>query len=890
MKSQLNKYRRYTISDYLINTTKFKDYLNFCLEHNLKNEKKYLMDNILRNLQLKENSEKPKILTELRKLSTLIIIFSDFEVELLFQMNYLIFNPESQKKIFLEVQDYLNKNTDEKINSDIKRYINNKYYFWMLKLANQNFSSVNEIKETILIDKEVKESVDNLFKYLSEINSNNFETKKQNEQSFIIKIHYELSLYFYFKNEHNKAYKLLISLVNYYDKYINKYASDIKNNEKKIFYFDIKNVKELIKYYEINDNQSENMYIDLNENDKNNNIFNEEDIINFENIITEDLNKYKNEIDNTKKSFKEKLQISNSTSLKEIDYNNKNCINTFMNCLKISEFLCYNSTEDYSYYKYAYDYINTFQNKLDEKIKINNNRKDDNDLQYIKGEIFFLIGLLFLIDKVNSKKDKLDKTFFNNLANFISTKRLTSNLRLSGLLHSFIINFSHNVKRICSYFSGFVEFFADKSLHYNEETINQIVFIDKIMKIIHDIMDKKNEPNFSLEKGATITFDESFHLQLINIFLFWLSPKEDLSGAEDQKKLTNKKPKKKILNFLPTNNILFILIESLQNWEFLKIIKIIYSNVLKTIINYKYLKNLDFNSDLLENIYLTKAKIFKVNTLFDDVIKGLKLIVDEIIYDANIQLVFKEKEKKEEYEIKEENINLYIKTLFNLIIKIENKIQKIENNMQSKEKQNKSINDIINIKKNNFLFSYFYSKEIILAKNNTEIKTAIINGIDFFNYSINNFRINYMKLDLMNDNIKLKKHYDTFKLIIEQDALYQIIICFIKEKKFLESIILIQYSKKFDKKLAFKLLKNMFEKNDFINFDNLKFIWKISLFEYLANYYSQNNNFEAVNKINTLIKRISNHQYFKGHSIRKHFKIMNFFNFLDYLNNTKYNI
>ena len=147
-----------------------------------------------------------------------------------------------------------------------------------------------------------------------------------------------------------------------------------------------------------------------------------------------------------------------------------------------------------------------------------------------------------------------------------------------------------------------------------------------------------------------------------------------------------------------------------------------------------------------------------------------------------------------------------------------------------------------------------------------------------------------MKLDLMNDNIKLKKFYDSFKLIIEQDALYQIIICFIKEKKFLESIILIQYSKKFDKKLAFKLLQNMFEKNDFINIDNLKFIWKISLFEHLANYYSQNNNFEVVDKINTLIKRISNHQYFKGHSIRKHFKIMNFFNFLDYLNNTKYNI
>ena len=49
-------------------------------------------------------------------------------------------------------------------------------------------------------------------------------------------------------------------------------------------------------------------------------------------------------------------------------------------------------------------------------------------------------------------------------------------------------------------------------------------------------------------------------------------------------------------------------------------------------------------------------------------------------------------------------------------------------------------------------------------------------------------------------------------------------------------------------------------------------------------------NLEAVNKINALIKRISNHQYFKGHPIRKNFKILNFFNFLDFLNNTNYNI
>ena len=144
MKSQLNKYRQYTISDYLINTDKFKDYLKFCLKYDLKNEKKYLMDNLLRTLQFKENCGNQKLLSELRKLSTLIIIFSDFEVELLFTVNYLIFNPDIQKKIFYEVRDYLNRDENGN-NEEIKNYMNIKFYFWILKLSNQNFSSINTL-------------------------------------------------------------------------------------------------------------------------------------------------------------------------------------------------------------------------------------------------------------------------------------------------------------------------------------------------------------------------------------------------------------------------------------------------------------------------------------------------------------------------------------------------------------------------------------------------------------------------------------------------------------------------------------------------------------------------------------------------------------------------
>ena len=893
MKSQLNKYRQYTISDYLINTDLFKDYLHFCLEHNLKREKKYLMDNLLRNLQIKEKCGNQKLLSELRKLCMLLIIFSDFEVELLFEMNYLIFNPEFQKKIFYEVKEYLNNNNNGNDNNEIKTYINNKFYYWLLKLSNQNFSSINEIKDTILVEKEVKEGIDNLLKYINNINIDIFNTKKQNEQIFIIKIIYELSLYKYFKGEDKKTYKFLNTLVTYYDKFIQKSSDNIDaNKENKIFYFDINDVKALIKYYENNENEKENnMIIDRNENDDN--IFDIDDINNYENILSEDFDIYKNEIDKAKNNYNDILQLNNTNSLNEIDYNNKINIDSILGCLKLSEYLIYKANEDYSYYKMAYDYANVLQNKLDEKIK-NNNRNNDNDLKKIKKELFYHKNFLDLIDKVSNKKEKLDKSFLENLADFISKNALSENLRLNGLIHSYITNFGQSLKRNCTYFSQFMEFFVDKNNGYKKVFINQIVFIDKIMKLFYEISETKNKQTYPFDKEPIVNFDENFHLELIKIFLYWLSPKDDIieSQSGDLKKSSNKKSKRKYLKYCPSQNILFILIESLQNWEFLKILKIIYLHVLKLLINFKNFQNLEFPNDLLETIYQTKSRVFKINSLFDDIIKNFRVIVDETNYSFNIKLKFKEKEKLTDYGIKEENINLYIKTLFNLIQKIDKKILYLEqiSQYQINDNDKNNFNDIIDSKKHQFLFSFFYSKEINIKNNKNEIKKAIIFGIDYFKCLIYNYKNQYMKLDLMNDSIKLKKNYEMFKLSLDQDVLYQLIICFIKEKKFLESIILIQYSKKFDKNLVYKLLKNMCEKNDFINFDNLKYIWKITIFEYLSNFYYSMNNIEAINKINALIKRISNHQYFKGHSIRKNFKILNFFNFLDYLNNIKYNI
>ena len=195
MKSQLNKYRQYTISDYLLNIDKFKEYLQFCEKNNLIKEKKYIMENLFRTLQLKENCGNEKLLSELRRLCVLLIIFSDFEIELLFDLEY--FNPDIQKKVFNEIQNYFNIYDNN--NEEMKIYISYKYYFWLLKLQNQNFVSRNEFKINSTLEKEVKESIEKLINYIN-IEKYIFNEKKKNEKLLILKIIYELSLYFYFKD------------------------------------------------------------------------------------------------------------------------------------------------------------------------------------------------------------------------------------------------------------------------------------------------------------------------------------------------------------------------------------------------------------------------------------------------------------------------------------------------------------------------------------------------------------------------------------------------------------------------------------------------------------------------------------------------------------------
>ena len=931
IKSQLNKFRQYTISDYLLNMAKFKDYLKFCQQNNLKKEKKYIIENLFRTLQFKENCGNSKLLSELKKLCISTIIFSDFEIELLFDLE--CFNPGMQKNVFYEIQNYLNKadeNGSDNISDEIKTIINYKFNYWMLKLQNQNLISINEVKDSILMEKEVVESVEKLTNYINN-EKDSYKDKSKNEKIFIIKIIYELVLYYYFKNDNEKSFQFLNNLICYYKDFVETY--NINSNKDKLFYFNIEKIKYLYNYIEktlkkninkndliIETNNNNNLIIDDNDNDNdnNNNLFITDAINNYENVIKDDYNKYKNDIDKTNKEYIEKIASNNENSLNSCELSNKNCVNSLMTCLKITEFLVNLTLEDFSKYNIGINFLNSLKSKAELKIQTNTIRKEENDLQYIKKEIYFYSIMFQLIEYMINNTEKLPTVFFKNLSEYITNNTLTGNLRISGLIHSNLINFALNIKTFHSYFNAFMTFFNGKASVYKKETINQITFIGKVVEIIYQIMEMKKTIHLPLDKEIIVNINENLHIELINIFLYWLSIDIDDPNAEDIKadsSNTNTNMKKS-LKYNPSINIIYILLESLRNILYLKIYRVIVSNVLEFLVSKKHLNEVENKSDIFEYIYEIKARLFKINNIFDGVVRNIKVIVDETIYYINLKVNFIESAHQEQYLIKNDCLDFHIKTLFEIIKKIDKKIymydsfQKINelnynNNMNNNPNTNiiidnteminqetKNYNDILSNKKDQFLTSFYYILEVNTLKherNDNEVKMTIINGINYLQFSMEQFKLSYMKNDLMNDFAKIKKNYEAFKSSLNQDILYQLILCFVKQKRYLEGVILIQYSKKFESVVAYKLLKNICEKNEFIKIECFKYIWKMCLFEYLANSFYNSNNHDALAKIKTLIKRVSNHQFFKGHLLRKNFKIVNFFDFLDYLNNIKYN-
>lgn len=881
MKNLLNKYRQYTLTDYLLKPEIFKEYLEFCKTNNLSKEKKYIFENLFLTLQYKDNSGNEKLISELQKLIFEVIIYSDFEMELLFESE--LFNPELQKKLFKEFQKYINKNENLEYSEEQVQYIKYKINYWKLKIQNLYMISLYDKKESILEGNEIRESFDDLIKYINIFKEKDgINNENKNKKCFLLKILYEVCIYSYFKQGNNFLIYLEL-LIQYYNAFVKIYPNDKKN-----LYFDIYQMILLSKYFSkyekikgINIVIKEEKQINISEENQpfiNEDLFALNDINNCDNVLYDDYNNFKDEIDKTKNLYFENLNLNNNDALNNCDINNKNWSNSFSNCINISKLYIDKTLDNYIYYNIGEKFVNSIL------AKIKNYKGDNNDIQYIKKEITYYAKFFDIAENIIKNESKLKKNYFVDFSNYMAENSLTDNLRLSGLIHCYMINFEQNSKTLKKYLEGCIDFIKNENKIYGIEVINQIQFILIIFKIFYSFSESKDKWSFDKENKISIT--EELSIQMVSLFVYWLN--YDDSSIEE-----NKKGKRKNLKFNTTENIIFIMIESLKNIEHLKILKIIICKVIFFLVYTKHLNENEQTNELFDYIYQTNPKLFMIDKYFDCIMKNIKMKVNDDSYLINLKFDFMGLENKNEYSYNIDLLNFYITNLFQALKILNNKIHKYEslqkNNYYTELNQNLIdyyTSEITNIKKEKFYISFFYMYEADVS--DKEVKEAIINGINYLQHSIKDFKIEYMKNDLMNDNTKAKKLYPTFKSKIKQEILYQLILCFVKYKKNLEALILMQYIKNFDTDFAYKLLQNIRDKKEFINIDSLKYIWKIVIFEYLGYYFNKIMNTEALSKIKNLIGRASNHQYFKGHPLRKNFKIVNFFNFLDYLNNIKY--
>ena len=770
-------------------------------------EKKYIMTKIVNVVNDKSNSKNQNIINEMTNLCILAIIFSDFEIELFFEINH--FGPNFQKTILIQTLSFCCDRQKEQEN-----YISLKYQFWILKMYNKIITT-EKLNET-LSNNEIEESLESLKKY---IDKNIFEKSEEKFKILFLKIYYEIGIYFFYNNDFNNMKIAFDFLLNNIDKIINK----------KKLYFDENNIKKLLKFCESNQNE---MDIDEKEEEIENYDYLEKkynlDLSNFDlenNIIEKDFKskmesiKIENNNENNENNYKLKYQdlIENSS----LDFN-----------LKYSENLLFLTFENISYLKEANEFINLFKNHLNNLSTKNNiSKTEEIDILNNKKELSYYSILLIILETFFNNENKLRKNFLKNLSKTILRNTLTDNLNISGLIHCLILNFKENFKGIYNYFNDFVEFFQSDLSKNKVETIKQIVLIARILSIFKLFLNEdKNE----------IIIENELYKNLITIFLFWL-------GIEKEK------------------NILYILIESLKIVDYLYILKIIYLGIVKFIIEKKQLNEKE-NFEIYDIIYDIKPKLFKTDFFIEYEIKNC---TNETIKNKKIN--FKTDNLNINFELN--NIEIYINKLFNLLFLIEKKVSFFDKNLNNEkilERKNEmnfyKIVDIKNLEENN---------------NNFKINYVLNDYLNLLKIKFEKFKQDYFSLDIIDNYNVVNEYYKNFKELLDNDYLLKLIYILSKNNKFFEAVIFAQYLKKIDSNnLVYKLLKNFILDNN-INYDYFQFIWKTVYFEYLSNFYYNKKNDEALKKIKLYFKRISNHQFFKGHPLRKHFKIINFFKIID---------
>jgi hypothetical protein len=728
-------------------------------------------------------------------------------------------------------------------------------------MKNYNYSKIDGVKEYIS-DAELNESIVSLKKCVEQ---ENFNKKEDNIKILHLKAVYELGVYYFYNNKYEEANKYFIFL----EKNMKIYPEF-----QKYLYFNLISVTNLIKYI---NNKNDNNKIEKNS-------LNNQNLITLEDtnqIINEDYQKYKNEIENSTKEIKDIIKSKEETKEK---YENGMIKN-----LKISEYLFYMTFENINNYQKLNKFIMMLNN-------INNINEENIYIRYIKKEISYHLILFQILESLKENKKELPKLFIINLSNTIQQNTFTDSLSLSGMIHSSMINFEADYKIIYKYFNDFVEFFHEINTS-NKEIINQIIFIARIMSVIYIIQDSKSKINSLGEKEIIINIEKELHTNIINIFLFWLE----------------KDKNKNELKYIKYINIIYILINTLKIVDYLKIYKIIVLAVLEFLLNKKISKNKSSLNKIKENnkiilfnnindyIKKLKPKIFKVNSLSEEELKYNKKEINSQNLYFSIRVNFIEEKDNNNKIISQNDTNFefYINKLFEIIELIEEKIKQYEYKEferilaleNSENNFDMSIYPKIFIKKD-FLYSFYK----ILDNENME-KNKISNillikeGIDYINDDLSKIKFIYMKNDLINNyNYDINNLYELFKKSINQEILSKLILSLINNNLILESIVFVQYSKYFNQNFEYALIRAFYDSKKDINNDCCKYIWKTTYFEYLANISNKNNDRENLEKIKIIIKKIGNHRFFKDNPLRKHYKIINFFNFLEYINSTLFNV
>jgi len=472
--------------------------------------------------------------------------------------------------------------------------------------------------------------------------------------------------------------------------------------------------------------------------------------------------------------------------------------------------------------------------------------------------------LITLIELIYKNEEKLPKKLLTNLSKTILDKTLTDDLEISGLIHGLVINFNKSSSRVSGYFNDFVEFFQKSSSPDMIEKVNQITLFQIVLKIINSHIEN------SQESKQTIFIESEEHSKLVNLIFYWL-------------KLMKEN------NITKKENILYLLIKTLKNYDYLKMLKILFFGTYKFLIDKKRLVNKDlFSDEIYENINQNNINFLSIDSVFNENIncKNTKLLNKTIFFREDTKNIYSyfQIEDSKFYEEKlfelikkcEKKIVLYCKFSQKKVFERKLKIIFFENCMNLLTESGYLVKQDFKIQEKN------QQKNLGLTRISQKFPDILKEYIKYFKECISDFKIKYFNYDMF-QNHKLNivdDLYKKFKELINQDILVKLILLLYLKGRNLDACILFQYVKDADYDVIFKILQKFPEYHILYN---LEFIWKIPYFEILANVYYKLRKEEFVNSLKSLLRRTSNHQLFKNHPLRKHFKIINFIKYLDYL-------